>query len=116
MAGTLQNSILALNTSSIDGFGRPVSPDCVGAVTSFGNNVVGDPSGCTITLQPSDLVGDPGLGPFTDNGTPGSGHFPLLPASPAINAGNDAACPKRDQLGNSGISPATLGQLSFKGR
>ena len=29
-----------------------------------------------ITLQPTDLTGAPGLGAFTDNGTPGNGHFP----------------------------------------
>src|SRR5262245_37796818 len=50
--------------------------DCTGLVTSLGNNLIGNPTftGCTITLQPTDLTGDPGLGTFTDNGTPGNGH------------------------------------------
>ena len=68
----LSNTILARNHS-----GRR---DCVGPVTSLGNNLLGDPTGCAITLRPTDLTGDPGLGDFTDNGTPGNDHFPLLPA------------------------------------
>ena len=71
----------------------------VGVVTSLGHNLIGDPTGCTITLQPSDLTGDPGLDAFTDNGRPGNGHFPLLPTSQAIDAGSDAVCPRTDQLG-----------------
>src|SRR6266481_8446879 len=90
-----QNTILALNMVGL--FGR--GPDCFGPVTSFGNNLIGDLTGCTITLQPSDLTGDPGLDTFTDNGKPGNGHLPLLPISQAIDAGNDDVCPKRDQLG-----------------
>jgi hypothetical protein len=40
------------------------------------------------------LTGDAGLGPFTDDGTPGNGHFPLLKDSQAVDAGNDAFCPR----------------------
>lgn len=68
-------------------------------MTSLGHNLIGDPSGCTIALQDSDLTGDPGLGAFTEGDTPGRGHVPLLPESPAIDAGNDAVCPDTDQLG-----------------
>src|SRR5262249_1711350 len=58
----LQNTILARN----DAFRGPppqfVPSDCFGLVTSLGNNLIGDPTatGCTITLQPSDLTSDPG--------------------------------------------------------
>lgn len=83
----LQNTILARND---DELGR--TDDCLGQITSLGNNLIGDPTGCTITLQPSDLTGDPGLGTFTDNGTPGNGHFPLLSTSQAIDAGNNEVC------------------------
>ena len=96
---------------------------CSGSVTSLGNNLIGDPTGCTITLQASDLTGDPGLGDFTDNGTPGNGHFPLLSTSQAIDAGNDAVCPRRDQLGQRrvniprvGTSRCDIGAIEFPGK
>ena len=47
---------------------------------------------CAVALLPSDLTGDPGLGSFTDDGTPGNGHLPLLETSPAIDAGNNDVC------------------------
>jgi hypothetical protein len=31
-----------------------------------------------------------------DDGTAGNAHVPLLPDSPAIDAANKAACPKKD--------------------
>jgi hypothetical protein len=85
----LENTILAQNTVPPTGTG----PDCVtmsgispGQATSHGHNLIGDPTGCTISLAASDLTGDPGVGAFVDDGTPGRGHFPLLPASRAIDA------------------------------
>jgi hypothetical protein len=104
----LQNTILARNSNDLS-----EESDCAGVVTSFGNNLIGDPTGCTITLQPSDLTGDPGLGPFTDNGRPGNGHFPLLPTSQAIAAGSDAVCPRTDQLGRPRIGPCDIGAIRF---
>jgi hypothetical protein len=106
----LQNTILARNTT-IDGEG----PDCRGSITSLGNNLIGDLTGCDITLLPSDLTGDPGLGAFTDDGTPGHGHFPLLPTSQAIDAGNDAVCPDTDQLGQPRVGPCDIGAIEFQG-
>jgi hypothetical protein len=110
----LLNTILARNTA-------PQGPDCRGVVTSLGTNLIGDPTGCTITLQPTDLTGDPGLGAFTDNGTPGNGHIPLRRGSPAIDAGNDAACPPTDQLGRRrvnirkvGTSICDIGAIEFR--
>jgi hypothetical protein len=94
------NTILARN-------GTGLGSDCRGTVTSLGTNLIGDPTGCTITLQPSDLTGDPGLATFTDDGTPGNGHVPLLPTSQAIDAGNDAACPPPINWGNAGSAAAT---------
>jgi parallel beta helix pectate lyase-like protein len=91
--------------------------DCgAGPITSLGHNLIGDPRGCTITLQPSDLTGDPGLDAFTDNGRPGNGHFPLLPTSQAIDAGNDAVCPRTDQLGRLRIGPCDIGAIEFPGK
>ena len=93
----LQNSILARNSisASVPGSGR----DCLGTITSLGNNIISDTTDCTIDLVSSDFVGDAGLGAFVDNGTPGGGYIPLLAESPAIDAANRAACPPRDQLG-----------------
>jgi hypothetical protein len=116
-SAVLVNTILARNRA------RALVPDCFGAVTSLGTNLIGDPTGCPITLQPTDLTGDPGLGAFTDNGTPGNGHFPLLPTSQAIDAGNDAACPPTDQLGRRrgdirkvGTSLCDIGAIEFRHR
>jgi hypothetical protein len=111
----LVNTILASNVQ--DCTSRP------GPFTSLGDNLIGDPAGCTITLQASDLAGDPGLDAFTDDGMPGNGHFPLLPTSQAIDAGNDAVCPRRDQLGQRrinirgvGTSICDIGAIEFRNR
>jgi hypothetical protein len=106
----LLNTILAHNT--IEGQG----PDCFGPVPSLGTNLVGDPTGCTITLQPTDLTGDPSLGDFTDDGTPGNGHVPLLPGSRAIDAGNDAFCLPTDQLGQPRVGRCDIGAIEFQGK
>jgi len=103
---TLQNTMLALTETE---------SDCQGPITSLGNNVLGDPTGCDITLLDSDLTGDPGLDTFTDDGTPGNGHFPLLPTSQVIDAGNDAACPPTDQLGQPRVGPCDIGAIEFQG-
>jgi hypothetical protein len=108
---TLQNTILALNTVA-----TTHADDCDGDVTSLGTNLIGDPTGCTITLQSSDLTGAPGLDAFTDDGTPGNGHFPLVPASQAINKGNDAACPPTDQLGQPRVGRCDIGAIEFQPR
>jgi uncharacterized repeat protein (TIGR01451 family) len=85
---TLQNSILAGNT----GGNRP---DCGGAIGTSGYNLIGDTSGCTFASTTGDLTNmDAKLGPL--EGSPG--YHPLLPGSPAINAGNPTGC--TDNLGN----------------
>jgi hypothetical protein len=96
----LQNTIVARNTALLLLFGTIVASDCQGSIISLGNNIIGDTAGCTIDLASTDFVGDPGLGQFVDDGTPGHGRIPLLAESPAIDAGNRAACSRRDQLGN----------------
>jgi hypothetical protein len=88
--------------------------DCAGPIVSLGNNLISDPAGCDITLQPSDHTGDPGLDSFVDNGSPGNGHFTLLKTSQAIDAGNDAACPKRDQIGQLRKRPCDIGAIEFQ--
>ena len=111
----LRNTILAQNTVSPTGSG----PDCVtqwaspGQATSHGHNLIGDPTGCNITWATGDLTGDPGLGAFTDDGTPGQGYLPLLPTSRAIDAGDPAACPATDQLGQLRVTPCDIGAVEF---
>jgi hypothetical protein len=84
-----------------------------GPITSLGNNLFGNTAGCNVALQPSDLTGDPRLGAFVDNGEPGNGHFPLLANSPAIDAGNDDACSKRDQIGEQRRGICDIGAVEF---
>jgi hypothetical protein len=79
--------------------GRPGGQDCQGSVISLGNNLLGDPTGCAIALQPTDRTGDPGLGAFVDVQVPGHSYFPLLPTSQGRGAANPAVCPQVDQIG-----------------
>jgi hypothetical protein len=107
------NTILARNTDPAG------SPDCQGPVTSLGNNLIGDPTGCDITLLPTDLTGDPGLNAFIDDGIPGHGHIPLLAGSPAINAGDPEVCAEdprlaTDQLGQPRVGVCDIGAIEFQ--
>jgi hypothetical protein len=112
----LQNTILAKNDKDI--FGFPTSA-CQGDISSAGNNLIDDPSGCPIPLLSSDVVGDPGLDSFKDSEEPGKGHFPLLANSSAINAGNNELClsdPRlsSDQLGNRRDGICDIGSIEFQ--
>jgi hypothetical protein len=109
---TLQNTILARNGQIPPG-GAPQAGDCFGSITSLGNNVIGDLTGCNIKLQSTDLTGNPGLGAFVDDGSPGNGRVPLLQISQAINAGNDAPCPATDQLGTPRNGRCDIGAVEF---
>jgi len=84
---TITNTIIAGNTGG----------DCEGPITSAGHNIAGD-STCGLT-GPGDMTGvDAMLTSLSDNGGPTQTHA-LLPGSPAIDAGDDAACPEADQRG-----------------
>ena len=75
---TLANTIVAGNTAS-------TGPDVVGAVTSLGYNLIGNPSGGSGFVS-SDLQGvNPLLGPLQNNGGP-TETMALLPGSPALGA------------------------------
>jgi hypothetical protein len=103
-----QNSIIAGNHDPMGG-----SSDCQGTLTSLGYDLVGDPTGCTITGSSVNLTGvDPLLGPLTDNGGPTKTHA-LLAGSPAIDAADPAApgsvpraCADVDQRGVARPQPA----------
>jgi hypothetical protein len=104
----LQNTIVALNSGG-------AGADCSGAITSLGNNLIGEITGCTVDLLPSDLTGDPALGEFIDDGTPGHGHFKPLAGSQLIDSGNPDACPQTDQLGFSRLGICDIGSVEFQG-
>lgn len=98
------NSILAANIAAAD-------PDCSGAINSA-FNLIGNNQGCTgPSAANGDILGVPGnprnpvLAPLDENGGP-TRTRPLLPGSPAIDAGNPAApgsggdaCAATDQRG-----------------
>lgn len=68
----------------------------VANVISYGHNVVQDAS-CN-PIASDIIVGDAMIGPLADNGGPTWTHS-LLAGSPAIDAGDDTACPATDQRG-----------------
>jgi hypothetical protein len=96
--------------------GREGGQDCVGTIVSLGNNLIGDPTGCGIVLQPTDHTGDPGLDAFVDLGTPGHSYFPLLPTSQVRGAANAAVCPQFDQIGTPREEVCDIGAIErFEG-
>jgi hypothetical protein len=111
----LQNTILAHN---VCGAGGTIPSNCSslgGTLLSLGNNLIGDLTRCSIDLLPSDRVEDPDLDDYADDGSPGHGHYPLLPGSPAINAANPTVCPKTDQLGEKRVGTCDIGAIEFQG-
>jgi hypothetical protein len=92
------NTAILLQNSIVVHTGDPFVETCDGLVTSLGNNLISELS-CMNILQSTDRVGDASLNKLADDGTPGNPHFPLLPVSQAISNANDAACPKKDQIG-----------------
>ncbi len=108
----LQNTIVAGNRGA-DPFFQNGS-DCLGIITSLGNNLAGDPTDCG--LQPSDLTGDPGLGALVgteEDALPGRTFYPVLEGSPVIDKGNKDACPQTDQLGNPRVGICDIGAIEF---
>jgi CSLREA domain-containing protein len=89
---TLVNTIVANNTASL-------GIDCAGTITSLGNNLVGDWSGCDYVAGNGELLGDPGLDALVDEGTAGRIYYPLLSTSQAIDMGSNVDCEATDQPG-----------------
>ena len=113
----LRNTLVAGNTAA----GRP--SDCAGNLTSAGYNLIGSTSGCAFAGAAGDLVDvDPRLGSLI--GPPGApGYQPLLPGSPAIDAGNPADCTDgdghplaTDQRGMPASDAATSARTSTRSR
>jgi hypothetical protein len=54
------------------------------------------------------------LDDFTDDGTPGNGHMPLLWGSQAIDEGDDDICPPTDQLGQPRVGQCDIRAIEFQ--
>jgi len=92
VSGTLRlkNTIVANNTGS---------PDCAhptAAITSLGHNFDSGTS-CGFSDPTDKNNADPKLGPLSSNGAIET--YPLLPGSPAIDAGDNNGCPATDARG-----------------
>ena len=122
--GSLKGTLVAFNESRAPDPRIPTPPfDCAGAVESRGFNLIANPDECPMALLPSDVTGDPLLGELRDDGSPGGGHYPLLPGSPAIDAGGQPAqprfgitgdCPTRDQIRQRRLGPCDIGAIEFR--
>jgi hypothetical protein len=104
---TIQNSIVR-NTGSV-----PAQTDCTGIITSLGNNLIQNPSGCGV--HTSDQFTVDVLGALLDTGLPGLAFFPLLTGSLAIDGANTAACPRWDQIGQLRRPRCDIGAVEFSG-
>ncbi len=91
----IQNTILA-NNYIWNGISLPTADDCKGTLNSADYNFIGTTSGCAfVGTTANHKTGDPKLGPLQNNGGATLTHA-LLPASPAIDAGNVSGC--KDQI------------------
>ncbi|WP_089937103.1 FG-GAP repeat domain-containing protein [Candidatus Entotheonella palauensis] len=106
----LQNTIIAGNQAGNNG------PDCHGSIISLGHNLIGISTHCNVRREPetvTDIVDRaPGLKAFVF-GLSGTGHFPLMPISPAVDAGHEAACPPTDQLGQARVGACDIGAIEL---
>lgn len=99
----LKNSLLAGN------FGKVIQPDMFGALISRGYNVIGDTGSINYQGMPTDIINvDARIGPLADNGN-GLPTHSLMCGSPAIDAGDDATAPTRDQRGQLRIGTSDIG-------
>lgn len=100
----LWNSILAGNAASSQG------PDCYGAFSSGGYNIIGNTASCTITANTGDKFNiNPGLSEFLS----AKGYYPLTSSSPAIDSGNPLNCIPTDQRGLARIGVCDIGAYEY---
>jgi parallel beta-helix repeat protein len=97
---SVRNTIVGGNTDMTPALD---APDCSGALSSAGHNLIGNGANCGIAAGPGDQIGTPAapvaslLGPLAANGGPTQTHA-LLPGSPAIDSGG-TDCAVGDQRG-----------------
>jgi parallel beta-helix repeat protein len=90
----LTNTLLAGNTE--ERYGNLVADDCSTGIASLGHNLDDDGT-CALTSTGDQSDVDPQLGPVDTSGP--TDVLPLTSSSPAIDAGDDMACPPADQIG-----------------
>ncbi len=108
------NSIIAANVTTKYGI-----ENCSGPFVSNGHNLSDDTT-CFPAAGADLVVADAMLAPLADNGGPTDTHD-LLPGSPAIDAGDDIACPATDQRGEArpidgdgdGMAHCDIGAVEF---
>lgn len=110
----MEGTLLADN---IDDAGE--APDCSGVLDSLDHNLIQSALGCTVTGSTAhDLTGvSASLSPLADNGGPTKTHA-LQAASPAIDAGDPAACVgdlALDQRGVARYGACDIGAFEFAG-
>ncbi|MGC1375068.1 MAG: choice-of-anchor Q domain-containing protein [Anaerolineales bacterium] len=101
------NSIIAGNTATNDSNCYAYSGS---GFASLGNNIISSTADCKITARSGDQFGvDPQLSTFL----PSQGYHPLLPGSPAIDAGNPANCLPTDQRGVARVGTCDIGAYEY---
>ena len=85
-----------------------------GSVTSQGYNLSNDNGGGFLTGTADQINTEPQLGLLASNGGPTMTHA-LMSGSPAINTGNDALAPVRDQRGYARSGISDKGAFEFNG-
>jgi hypothetical protein len=104
---SVANSIISGNTTS----GNNALPDCGGALTSGGHNLIGFAEGCNLSVGVGDQLGSSQqplvaqLGPLQDNGgptftmVPGAGSRAVDAGDPSAPGSGGSACEASDQRG-----------------
>jgi hypothetical protein len=120
----LQNSLVANNYN----YDQTINDDCYGTVQSLGHNLIGDTNNCTVVGSNQDLLDVPAhLFPLVGVGYAGipddifpPPYAPLLPSSPAIDAGNPDGCLDhedniltRDQRGIARLGTCDIGAYEY---
>jgi len=99
----INNTILGDNIA-------PTNPDCSGAITSNGHNIIKTLIGCTVAPASGDQFNvNPQLGVFL----PSEGYHPILSTSPAIDAANPATCLPTDQRGLARVGTCDIGAYEY---
>jgi uncharacterized repeat protein (TIGR01451 family) len=115
----MQNAILATNVDT-GGEANDCGVDQGGTITSLGNNLIQDLTGCVIDGAATDDIynTDPELYALANNGGPTLTHHPMI-GSPVLDKANPSACPETDQRGairpadgdNNGTSVCDIGSV-----